>query len=187
MDNKPTAENKNKGSFGIKQTFLSSAISDISTYIQLADTKVSIIMAAVVAMIVGAFTCHQIIADAVDPIKPCSWLGVSLIILTTLLIVCIIGVFVSGILTIRGHSSKIAYQSKWFLPQSTSEYSFDTFKKDVLDMNDDAVIENMAAELYKLNDINRQKLRTNKWTIRCFSASLICSFLICILLILSKL
>ena len=78
MDNKPTAENKNKSSFGIKQTFLSSAISDISTYIQLADTKVSIIMAAVVAMIVGAFTCHQIIADAVDPIKPCSWLGVSL-------------------------------------------------------------------------------------------------------------
>ena len=187
MDNNTAAENQNRGSVEVKQTFLSSAISDISTYIQLADTKVSIIMAAVVAMIVGAFTCHQAISEAVAPIKPCSWFGVSLIILTSLLIVCIIGVFVCGILTIQGHSSKIAYQSKWFLPQSTSEYSFDTFKKDVLDMNDDAVIENMAAELYKLNDINRQKLRTNKWTIRCFSASLLCSFLICVLLTLSKL
>lgn len=36
----------------MKQTFLSNAISDMSTYIQLADTKVSIIMAAVVAILV---------------------------------------------------------------------------------------------------------------------------------------
>lgn len=32
----------------MKQAFLSSAISDISSYIQLSDTKVSIIMAAMV-------------------------------------------------------------------------------------------------------------------------------------------
>ena len=45
MDNANTANAKKKTD-EIKQAFLSSAISDISAYIQLADTKVSIIMAA---------------------------------------------------------------------------------------------------------------------------------------------
>lgn len=38
-------------------------------------------------------------------------------------------------------------------------------------MTDDDVIENMAAELYKLNDINRQKTKTNQLTLNCFSVS----------------
>ena len=45
-------ENTEKKTLESKQSFLSSAISDISSYIQLADTKVSIIMAAVVAIII---------------------------------------------------------------------------------------------------------------------------------------
>ena len=45
MDDANTANTKKKTD-EIKQAFLSSAISDISAYIQLADTKVSIIMAA---------------------------------------------------------------------------------------------------------------------------------------------
>ena len=186
MDNNTTTERKNKGSVEVKQTFLSSAISDISTYIQLADTKVSIIMAAVVAIIVGAFSCHELITGEITQIKPCSWLGVSLLILAAVLIVSLIGVFTFGILTIRSHSSKIGYKSKWFLPQSTTEYSFDAFNEDVLAMNDEDVIENMAAELYKLNDINRQKSKTYKWTLICFSSSLIAAFFLCVLLLLSN-
>lgn len=187
MDNNTTTEIKNNGAVEVKQAFLSSAISDISTYIQLADTKVSIIMAAVVAIIVGAFSCHELITGAITQIKPCSWLGFSLIILTAVLIVSLIGVFVFGILTIRSHSSKIGYKSKWFLPQSTSEYSFDAFKGDVLAMKDEDVIENTAAELYKLNDINRQKSQTYKRSLNCFSVSLSSAFVICVLLVLSKL
>ena len=57
MDNRNTANAKKKTD-EIKQAFLSSAISDISAYIQLADTKVSIIMAAAVALIVGLFACY---------------------------------------------------------------------------------------------------------------------------------
>lgn len=187
MDNNTTTKRKNNGTVEIKQTLLSSAISDISTYIQLADTKVSIIMAAVVAIIVGVFSCHDLITGVINQIKPCSWLGISLIILTAVLVVSLIGIFVFGILTIRSHSSKIGYKSKWFLPQSTSEYSFDAFKEEVLAMTDDDVIENMSAELYKLNDINRQKSRTYKWSLNCFSISLISAFVICVLLVLSKL
>ena len=187
MSTDNTTERRNNDSVSVKQDFLSSAISDISTYIQLADTKVSIIMAATVAIIVGAFSCHELISKSINHIKPCSWLGVSLIILTTVLTASLIGIFVYGILTIRSHSSKIGYKSKWFLPQSTAEYSFDAFKEDIFSMTDNDVIENMAAELYKLNDINRQKSQTYKQALNCFSISLISAFLIFALLTLPKL
>ena len=81
--------------------------------------------------------------------------------------------FVFGILTIRSHSLKIGYNSKWFLPQSTKEYSFDAYKEDILSMSDEDIIVNMAAELYKLNDINRQKNTTYRWALRSFAATLI--------------
>lgn len=131
MDNANTANAKKKTD-EIKQAFLSSAISDISAYIQLADTKVSIIMAAAVALIVGLFACYEPIGKLIASVKPCSWQGVALLVLAALLAVSTISVFVFGILTIRSHVSKISYKSKWFLPQSTKEYSFDAYKADVL-------------------------------------------------------
>ena len=111
----------------------------------------------------------------------------ALLVLAALLAVSIISVFVFGILTIRSHVSKIGYKSKLFLPQSTKEYSFDAYKADVLSMSDEDVIVNMAAELYKLNDINRQKQATNKWALRSFSASLIIFAAIAVLFLLSAL
>lgn len=174
---------KKQTTIDVKQSFLSSAISDISTYIQMSDTKVSIIMAAVVAILVGAFTCHEFIYNAISQVVPCSWLGISLIILVSTLFINVIGVFLFGILTISSHSSKIGYKSKWYLRQSTKEYSFDAFRKDVLSMNDDDIIENMAAELYKLNDINRQKAKTYNWTLKCFSGALISTLFIFVLLV----
>ena len=88
----------------IKQAFLSSAISDISGYIQLADTKVSIVMAATVALIVGLFACYEPIETFFASVKPCSWQGVALFILASLLVISTIGVFVFGILTIGKYS-----------------------------------------------------------------------------------
>lgn len=60
-------------------------------------------------------------------------------------------------------------------------------KRDVQEMTDEDIIENMAAELYKLNDINRQKLRTNRWVIRSFLSTLITASIICILIVASVL
>lgn len=157
----------------VKQSFLASAISDISTYIQLADTKVSIIMAAVVAILAGIASCYEPIGAAIVNITPCSLIGVLLIIFSLIGAVGIILVFVFGILTIRAHSSNINYKSKWFLIKSTKEYSFDEFAKDVNKMSDEDILKNMSAELYKLNDINRQKMRTMTWTLRSFSLLLV--------------
>lgn len=179
-----TEENKkldNKGTIEIKQAFLSSAISDISNYIQLADTKVSIIMAAIVALIVGIASCHEPIYALALQIKACSWIGVSLIIFTLVFIISVITTFIFGIMTIRSHSVNIGYDSKWFISKSTTEYGYTKYKEDVFNMDDTDVIENMVAELYKLNDINRQKMKTNKWTLVSFTVVLLSAVVICVL------
>lgn len=157
----------------IKQNFLSSAISDISSYIQLADTKVSIIMAAVVAILVGILTSYEPIGALAANIKPCTWIGLLFIIFAVLGVMGTIAVFVFGILTIRSHTCVINYKSKWFLAKSTKEYSFDEFSEDVQKMEDEDIIQNMTAELYKLNDINRQKMKTMKWSLWSFALLLI--------------
>ena len=73
-----------KGTTEIKQLFLASAISDISSYIQLSDTKVSIIMAALIALVAAVISCYEPILSALNNIKPCSWLGVTIIFFSVL-------------------------------------------------------------------------------------------------------
>lgn len=172
----------NEKSDEMKQSFLSSAISDIATYIQLTDIKISIVMGSLIALVAGFMACYDPISQAFAEIKPCSWRGNALTIFVLLHMLSFIMVFVFGILTIRGHVSIISYESKWFLPKSTKEYSFDVYKEDVNSMTDQDIIENMAAELYKLNDINRQKSKTAKWAIRFFAATLITGTIIGLLL-----
>ena len=155
-----------------KQAFMSSAISDISSYIQLTDTKVSIIMAVMAAIIAAIATCYKEILDNISGIKWCSLVGVIEILFLLAFIVGFAGVFLFGILTIRGHKPKLKYKSKWFIIDSVETYSFENYKSDVMKMTDDDILDNMAAELYKLNDINRQKLNSYKWLIRCLSVSI---------------
>ncbi len=178
QDNEKTTE--------VKQNFLSSAISDIASYIQLADTKVSIIMAAVVAILVGIFTCYELVSKLVCNIKPCTWIGVLFIIFAVIGVISTVTVFLFGILTIGSHSSDINYKSKWFLVQPTKKYSFEEYSKDVQKMTDDDIIKNMAAELYKLNDINRQKMKTMKWTTYSFSVLLISIATLAFLLVINS-
>lgn len=176
---------ENEKTIEIKQSFLASAISDISTYIQLADTKVSIIMAAVVAILVGIAACYEPIGQIVANIVPCSWIGILFIIFIAIGAVGIILVFLFGILTIRSHACNINYKSKWFLSKSAKEYSFDEFSKDVNKMTDEDIIKNMSAELYKLNDINRQKMKTMKWALQSFSLLLVAIAIIAFLFLIN--
>jgi hypothetical protein len=180
-----TNSNDNVGLDELKQMFLSNAITDISAYIQLIDTKVSIIMGSLIALIAGILACYEPIIGAFSNIKPCSWIGICVVIFIWVYAISFIAVFIFGILTICGHSSNIGYKSKWFLTKSTKEYSFDVYLQDIEAMTYKDIIENMAAELYKLNDINRQKAITMKWTIWSFSSSLIAFAIIGLLLLIS--
>jgi hypothetical protein len=156
-----------------KQAFLSEAISDISSYIHLADSKVSIMMAALVALVAGFLASFDQMIMIFSKLNPINMLACSIKITVILMFVCICAVFMFGVLTIRGHSSPMAYKSKWYLHQPMGEYSIDVFQKDINNMSTSDIIENMAVELYKLNDIYRQKSTTLKWTIRFFSALMI--------------
>ena len=171
----------------IKQAFLSSAISDLATWIQFSDTKVSIIMGAFVALIAGAMACYELIYKAMKNIRPCSWIGVGMVITISMLLISSVCVFLFGIMTIRAHDSMIDYKCKWFLCKGTKEYSFDAYKHDLNQMTDKDIIENMGAELYKLNDINRQKSKTMKWTISSFATALVSAGVIGILFLISSL
>lgn len=173
---------ENKNISEMKQSFLSSAISDISSCIQLIDTKVSIIMASMLALVATVATCYEAIYNAMKKICPCSWIGVFIIILIMCFTLSFGAVFVFGILTLRGHVSNTGYKSKWFIIQPTSTYSFDQYRSDIKKMNEEEIINNMAAELYKLNDINRQKLKTNKWALRSFASTLVLGSIICVTL-----
>lgn len=158
--------------YEIKQAFLANAISDLSNYIQLADTKVSIIMGSLVALVAGMFASFDTIRSSFTTIVPCTWIGINIFALSILYLISIIAVFVFGILTIQGHISTTEYKSKWFIAQSTTEYTLDAYKRDLDAMTPKDVVENMTVELYKLNDINRQKSKTLKWSIGAFGASL---------------
>lgn len=46
-------------------------------------------------------------------------------------------------------------------------------KDEKITMTSKDIIDTMAAELYKLNDINKQKMLTMKYTVRAFSVTLI--------------
>lgn len=167
----------------LKQSFLSDAISDLAGNIRFLDTKVSIIMAAIVAMIGGILASINTIESLVQTISPCSWLGVLIILLSIICLISTLSVFIFGINTIKGRTSNFQYDSKWFLTQPMKKYSFTTYKNDVLKMNSQDIIENMTAELYKLNDINKQKMKKMKWVTRAFSMSLISAFLVGLILL----
>lgn len=184
MGHSSNQNNKNK-TIEIKQNFFASAIVGITTWIQLIDTKVSILMGALVAIIVGIVACYEPIWKVVKLILPCRWKYVLLIIFTVAGVISTIVVFVFGLMTLRGHTCIINYKSKWYLPKSTKEYSFDEYSKDVQRMNDNDIIINMAAELYKLNDMHRQKAKTMKWALYAFSIFLIIIFCVSILFLVS--
>lgn len=170
----------------MKLTFLSNAITDISNYIQLADTKVSIIMGALVALLAGIMACYEPIGKIISSIKPCSWIGVLFVLFSILCVISVVAVFIFGILTIRGHVSRINFASKWYLTKDTKSYSFDLYLTDLNAMSKSDIIDNMAAELYKLNDINRQKSKTMSWTMRFFAISLITLFGIAVLFLITS-
>lgn len=172
--------------YEMKQAFLSSAISDISTYIQLADTKVSIIMGSLVALIAGIMACYEPIGKIINSVKPCSWVGILFVLLSMLCVVSVVAVFIFGILTIRGHVSNIDFDSKWYLTKDVKSYPFNSYLTDLNAMSKSNITDNMAAELYKLNDINRQKAKTMRWVMRFFAISLITAFLIVVLFLIAN-
>lgn len=151
----------------MKQAFLSSAITDVSAWVRLVDTKISILMAVTAALVSACLT----ILDKIS--ITCTLTGVVIIVLSLVLLCSIVSVFVFAMRAIRGQNIEIEYPSKWYLYKSIEEYGFEAFKMDVSQMNIQDIIENMSAELYKLNAVHRRKLRMYQQSLDCLILSLI--------------
>lgn len=165
--------NDSEVDWGKTQAFLGNAIADISGYIRFLDTKVSIIMAVMGVIIAGIINCRQIIGYTYNKIIACSWVQLLVGIAVCVFFIGTILVYYWGIHTIKAHVCIIEYKSTWFIREKKEEYSFEHYMRDVEKMTSKDIIDTMAAELYKLNDINKQKMLTMKYTVRAFSVTLI--------------
>lgn len=171
---KNASNNKqNEIDFGKIQNFLGSAISDISGYIKFSDTKVSIIMAAMGVIIAGIINCRNIIHTTYKLMPNCSLLQLLFAVILVTFLTATVLVYVWGLQTIKSHTCEIEFKSLWFIKEKRELYSFENYRDAVEKMTDKDIVDTMAAELYKLNDINKQKMKTMKKTIKAFSVMLI--------------
>lgn len=183
IQNKQNEGNMNAVDYAKTQSFLNSAINDISGYIKVFDTKVSIIMAASGVIISGIINCRQIIYDVYINIQTYSLLFIFLCVLIFIFFLSIVFVYYWGLKTIKAHVCNIYFKSLWFIKEKKEDYSFETYKIDVKKMTEKDIIDTMAAELYKLNDIFRQKALSTKKTIDAFAICLTVLFVIVVLCI----
>lgn len=171
---KNTSNDKQNGiDFGKIQNFLGSAISDISGYIKFSDTKVSIIMAAMGVIIAGIINCRNIIYTTYKLMPNCSLLQLLFAVILVTFLTATVLVYFWGLQTIKSYTCEIEFKSLWFIKEKRELYSFENYRDAVEKMTDKDIVDTMAAELYKLNDINKQKMKTMKKTIKAFSVMLI--------------
>lgn len=152
------------------QTFLNSAIADISGYVKFLDTKVSIIMAALGVVIAGIINCRNLIMDTYNIVKVDETKCMILIAIVMSLLTSIFYVYFWKIRTLMAHNCNIQYESVWFIRK---EIAFEKYRKKVKKMDSNDITDTMIAELYKLNYINKMKMRFISKTIKAFGASII--------------
>lgn len=165
------------------QSFLSSAISDISGHTNVFDTKVSIVMAALGVIISGLINCRKLLYSSYKSLEQGSMFYV--LFYVTLFIFCIsmVLVYYWGLQTIRTHACNISFKSLWFIKEKQEAYPFEIYKADIEKLTVKDIINNMSAELFKLNDIYRQKQVTTRRAVSAFAvalAMLLSNLVICI-------
>lgn len=178
MRNVKTKEALNKSDFTKTQNFLNSAINDVSGWIKFLDTKVSIIMAALGIVISGIINCREIIYDTYQMLQVYSLLHIFFCVLVFMFAIATVLVYFWGLQTIKAHRCNINFKSLWFIIEKKDDYPFEVYKEDIKKMTEKDVIDALAAELYKVNDIYRQKAVTMKRTICAFGIALIVLFII---------
>ena len=160
------------------QIFLNSAINDISGWIKFLDTKVSIIMAALGIIISGIINCREIIYATYQMSQVYDLLHIFFCVLVFIFAITTVLVYFWGLQTIKAHRCNINFKSLWFIIDKKEDYPFEVYKEDIKKMTEKDVIDTLSAELYKVNDIYRQKVVTMKRTIYAFVITLIVLFII---------
>lgn len=161
--------------------YLSSAIEDLSSCIRFMDTKVAAVIAADMLMLtllpsfIGYYTkftgnCYM---------KAFLWIAIIIFSLSTIF------VYKNGISTLLARIGKTKgniettdtkashERTSWFVSEDSKSYPIEKYLSDFEEKNDDALINEMAKELYKLNQINLIKMRKANGVLKAFACSLI--------------
>ena len=133
----------------VRQNYLSAAISDISGYIHLMDTKVSIIMAAQGVIIAGLLSIYDNLIDAIE-------------LYHSILEKSVVLISVSGfiVFTILVYAGRIQNGAEKYLEELNAK-------------SEEELLDDMAIELFKLNDINLKKMKLANMTVKLFIFSLV--------------
>ena len=165
-----------------RRQFLGNAITDISGYIRFIDTKVGIILAFVGA---AATLLVRMKADLQCILSSSGGGGALLGILLVTEFIAAFDILCCSFAALTVRVGRIeGYDSKWFFPTPDGDFSegFRKYAGKVSRMTEEDITENLAAELYKLNDIYRKKLRYAGKTVYAFQWFALASLFIIVIL-----
>lgn len=167
------------------RSFLSDAISNLASCIQLIDTKVSIIMAAIAAIIaVTVAPGEGSLANAYTRLSANTCHKWHLIGLIGILFLGLVVAIVSGALAIHINPPMTRKDTAWYFstkkpknkaksavndaPKSIDRSEIGNYVAEVAGMGKQGIIMTMAEELWKLNSINEKKVKRYKWQLFSF-------------------
>lgn len=155
----------------VRQAYLMAAISDVSSYIHLMDTKVSIIMAAQGVIIAGGVSIYD---DLIKSMKYYNSILEKTVLVTSVsgFAVFMILVYGFGLKTILARSVTLNRTTSWFINEERLRKGFDEYLDDLNEKSEDELLNDIAAELFKLNEINSRKMKSANMTIKMFVGSL---------------
>lgn len=152
-----------------KKNILLATISDLSGNLKLLDTKVSILIAAAGVIFGALISCRGNIFKAYNYFSMIPYLKYIFLILTICYIVSIV-IFISyGLSTIMPRIGKSRKNSIWFF--DTDIVSEEKYKEKISNYSTQDLLECLESEVYKLNQINRNKIKRSRIAIKTFKVS----------------
>lgn len=163
---------KNKTNYDSTNDFLKAAISNLTGNLTLLDTKISIIIATVGVIVGLVIACKSNILKAYYFYSDYCFFKLIFLLLSATYIISIIVTFAFGIKCIMIRFGKSKSSSLWFFKtEAYGGISEREYVHKVKHMSDDAIMRNLAVEVYKLNTINNRKMRSGKTTLILFAIS----------------
>lgn len=152
--------------------FLKVAISDLTGNLTLLDTKISIIIATAGVILGLVVACKSNVLKAYYFYANNCCTKCMFLLLSLTYIINVIITFIYGIKCIMIRFGKSKSSSLWFFDtESYGGLSEEIYIKKIKCMSDETIMQNLSAEVYKLNTINNRKMRAGKTTIIMFSLS----------------
>ena len=163
---------KTNGDNALTKDFLLAAISDLTGNLNLLDTKISIVMATVGAILGVAVACKSNILKAYNYYSNSCILKILFLLFLFIFVLSVLTTFICGIQCIMIRVGKSKSPSLWFFnTEKFGGISEQDYYRKIKRMTNEDINKNLSTELYKLNAINNCKMRSGRNTILFFSIS----------------